>query len=268
MLAGASDPAAGQASVPVVSTRGHFDGDGDLTSGHTRTDYDTDGTVPGVDIGCVSDLLVFAHGWKKKGSDTDAEQAAREKFAQADARLDGAGYGGTVVGYLWDDNLGGGFDLGWNESQRIAKRNGPKLAAFLADYANASSGTVRVACHSLGAGVTFSALEGLASGGPTVDAVHLLGAAVDNERPTDEVPASYAAVRDRIRGTYSYHSQDDDGLEWAYLTFEWDQALGETGSESGNAVPENYADRDVTDQVGDNHSGYLDNVADETVADM
>lgn len=269
VLTSTSDLAAGQSSVPVISTRGHFDDDADLTSGHTRTDYDTDGSVPGVDTGCVSDLLVFAHGWKKKGSDAEAEQAALDKFAQADARLDGAGYGGTVVGYSWDNNLGGGFDLGWNESQRIAERNGPKLAAFLEDYASACSGTMRVGCHSLGAGVTFAALEELAaSGGPTVDSVHLLGAAVDNERPTDEEPTSYAAVRDYTDGTYNYHSRDDDVLEWAYSTFEWDQALGETGSESGNSVPGNYADRDVTDQVGDDHSGYLENVADEIIADM
>ena len=75
--------------------------------------------------------------------------------------------------------------------------------------------------HSLGAGVTFAALEELAaSGGPMVGSVHLLGAAVDNERLTDEEPASYAVVQDRTGGTYNYHSRDDDVLEWTYSTFE------------------------------------------------
>ncbi|MFC6992042.1 alpha/beta hydrolase [Haladaptatus sp. GCM10025707] len=260
--------------VPVVSTRGHFDDDANLTAGHTATDYDTDGTVPGIDTSCVSDMTVFVHGWDKKGSDSDAEAAAEDKMEHADSQLDANGYWGTTIGYSWDNNKGGGGDYGWNESQDIAQQNGPKLAQFLLDYKYYCGGTIRIVAHSLGAHVTFSALETLDVSsdwdqyGYEIDSVHLIGAAVDNERPTLEHGDGYYAVANETRATFNYYSNDDSTLSWAYNSFEFDQALGETGKESGNTAPGNYWDYDATSQVGSNHSGYLDNVSDEIVYHM
>ena len=57
-------------------------------------------------------------------------------------------------------------------------------------------------------------------------------------------------------------------LAWIYNTIEFDQALGETGAESGNTTPGNYSDYDATSQVGSNHSGYVSSLADEVVSDM
>ncbi|WP_254543733.1 DUF726 domain-containing protein [Halomarina pelagica] len=269
-LGALGSPAAAATYVPVVSTREHFDDSATLTSGHTATDYDTDGTVPGVDVGCVDDLLVFVHGWDKKSSESEAEAAAEEKFEHADARLDAEGYWGTVVGYSWDNDKGGGVDYGWAESKEIATKNGPKLANFLTDYASACGGTIRLACHSLGARVTFSALQTLDGWGyaDLVESVHVLGGAVDNERPTLEHGDGYDAVANVTRATFNYYSGEDDVLEWVYNSFEFDQALGETGAESGNAVPGNYTDFDATGQVGDDHSGYLDALTDEMVYHM
>lgn len=68
--------------------------------------------------------------------------------------------------------------------------------------------------------------------------------------------------------TYNFHSEEDDTLEWIYNSYERDQALGETGKESGNTAPPNYEEFDATARVGDDHSRYLDNVSDEIAADM
>ena len=68
--------------------------------------------------------------------------------------------------------------------------------------------------------------------------------------------------------SYNFHSEEDDTLEWIYNSYEWDQALGETGKESGNTAPSNYGDLDVTSQVGDDHSSYLQHCSDEIVYHM
>lgn len=271
-LRSTSSSAQGATPIPVISTRGHFDDSGSLTGGHSATGYDTDGTVPGVDTGCASDLLVFAHGWTKDATDDEAKQAAEAKIEHADASLGGAGYGGTVVGYSWDNNKGGGVDFGWGEAQSIAQQNGSKLAQFCLDYKYSCGGTLRLASHSLGAQVVFSTLRVLNATsywndyGYQIDSAHFLGAATDNEVPSQEDMDSYNAVANETVGTFNYYSEEDDTLEWIYNTIEFDQALGETGVEDGNTPPSNYTDFDATGQVGNNHSGYLDNVSDEVVA--
>ncbi|MWG33341.1 alpha/beta hydrolase [Halomarina oriensis] len=274
LLGATNGTASAQTVPPYVSTRGHFDDDATLTSGHGTFDYDTVGTVPGVDGACADDLLVFVHGWKKKGGDSEAAQAARDKFAHAKATLEADGYDGTVVGYSWDNNKGGGWDYGWGTSKDIATQNGSKLAQFLLDCKYDCGGTVRVACHSLGAEVMFSALQALDGSsywndrGWQVESAHVLGGAVNNERPTLEHGAGYDAVADQTRATFNYYSNDDSVLSWVYNTIEFDQALGETGTESGNTAPGNYTDYDGTAQVGTDHSGYLDSLTDEMVYHM
>lgn len=264
----------GATQVPVISTRGHFNDSASLTDGHTATGYDTDGSVPGVDTGCANDLLVFAHGWTKTATDEEATEAAEAKFEHADSSLGGAGYGGTVVGYSWDNNKGGGADFGWGEAKNIAQQNGSKLAQFCLDYKYRCGGTLRLASHSLGAQVVFSTLRVLSSTpswndhGYRIESAHFLGAATDNETPTREDMASYNAVANETRATFNYYSHEDDILEWIYNSYEFDQALGETGAESGNTPAPNYTDFDATTQVGNNHSGYLDAVSDEVVTHM
>lgn len=269
-------PAIAATDVPAVSTRGHFDDDGDLVDGYGRYDYDTDGTVPGVGGDCVADATVMVHGWWKKGDDEEAEAAAEAKFEECDAELDDDGYRGVVLGYSWDNDVDSdAWDYGWSTAKDVAEENGYKLAQFLLDYKNAcDGGTIRLIGHSLGARVIFSALSVLDGSsywndpGYAVQSVHFIGGAVDNEYPTTKHEPGYRAVTDQTDRSYNYHSEDDEVLEWAYSSFEWDRALGETGAESGHDVPSNYADVDVTDQVGDDHSGYLEHCADEIVAHM
>ncbi|MFC7080868.1 alpha/beta hydrolase [Halorussus caseinilyticus] len=262
---------AAASDVPLISTRDHFDDDGNLKSGYGTFEYDTSGDVPGVDTGCVGDLTVFIHGWDKKSSESDAEQAAHDKISHARDELTAAGYDGTVVGYTWDNDVGGGVDYGWGEAQNAAQGNGPKLAQFAVDLKyNCPSANVRFVSHSLGAQVLLSSLRSLngswfTDNGYEVLTTHLLGAAQDNEAPTQEWPDTYNAISNVVTGAFNYYSEADDVLQWVYNTIEFDQALGETGAEDGNTPAPNYTDFDGTGQVGDNHSGYLTNLSDEIV---
>ena len=259
-------------TVPLVSTREHFTDGGDPAAGRTATGYDTTGDVPGIDSGCAGDLTVFVHGWNKNGDDPENEALA--KFHEADTALSEAGYTGSLIGYTWDSDKGGGADFGWGEAQEIAQANGPKLARFALEYLQDCSGTLRFVSHSLGAQVVFSALRTLDANstwdanGYRISSVHLLGAAQDNEAPTTEWRDTYDAILYETESVFNYYSQEDDVLSWVYNTIEFDQALGETGAESGNTTPSNYSDYDATSQVGSDHSGYVSSLADEVVSDM
>ena len=272
----ASADTAAASDVPLVSTRDHYTDDGSsLVSGETKYSYDTSGDVPGVDTGCVGDVTVFIHGWDKKSSEDDAEQAAHDKISKADSSLRGAGYDGTVVGYTWDNDVGGGSDYGWGEAQDVAQKNGLKLAQFAVDFKyRCPSSRLRFVSHSLGAQVLLSSLRSLNAtswwhdNGHDIYSTHVLGGAQDNEAPTQEWADTYNAIRDATVGTFNYHSHDDDVLRWIYNSFEFDQALGETGYEDGNTPAPNYTEYDGTSQVGSNHSGYLDNLSDEVVYHM
>jgi hypothetical protein len=269
---GSARVAADHPVPPYVTTRGQFDDDGYLKDGYTYTEYDTNGTIPGLDTDGVDDLTVMIHGWSKN-SDTP-EEDAREKFANARHHLTEAGYDGEVIGFSWDNDVGGGVDYGWSEAQRAAQTNGYKLGQFALDWKLAETGNLRFVSHSLGAQVLFSTIRILDDAsawydrGYEVRSVHPLGAATDNEIPTDETPGTYDAIYRQIGAAHNYHSEADDVLQWIYNTFEFDQALGETGAEAGNETPPNYADHDVTDQVGDNHYHYLNDIAPMVVADM
>jgi hypothetical protein len=263
------------ASTPYITTRDHFDDDGNLTAGHTQYDYGTSGDVPGVDTGCDGDVTVFIHGWDKKSSESDADQAALDKMAEADTELTNAGYSGTVVGMTWDNDKGGGWDYGWGVSQDIAQQTGIKLAQFAVDFKYyCPNATLRFTSHSLGAQVLFNAVRVLDdsswwdSNGHRIRSIHPFGAATDNEVPTTEDRETYDAIYNEVGEAHNYYNAADDVLQWVYNSIEFDQALGETGIESGNTAPPNYTDHDVESQVGDDHSNYLATIADDIVRDM
>ncbi|WP_227376033.1 hypothetical protein [Haladaptatus halobius] len=260
--------------IPIVSTRGHYNDDGSLAAGETQTSYDTTGDVPGVDTSCVNDLTVFIHGWHKKGD--NPEQDAKDKFLDAKNTLANAGYGGTLVGYSWDNDAGSGdADYGWGTAQTVAQENGQKLAQFAVDFKYyCPNATLRFASHSLGAQVLLSSLRSLDvtswwdNQGHQVYSTHILGGATDNEKPTQESSNTYYAIANETAATFNYHSHEDDVLQWIYNSYEFDQALGETGYESGNTPAPNYNEFDATSQVGHDHSGYLDHLGDEIVYHM
>jgi hypothetical protein len=239
----------GAPDYPRATTRGHFDihwwyGD-QLTDGHTATDYDTVGAIPGWNAGGSPDeVLVAVHGW------LTAADEAPDHFATVETSLANEGYDRPVIGFSYDADTG---VTNWWPATDIAERNGPKLAAFLADYADANPGTsVRLTGHSLGARVVLSAIESLHGAGRTnlIASATLLGGAADNDAVSTE--GRYGGHIEAATGRLdNFWKHDDQVLDWAYSTGEFDSAVGEEGCEG--PAPANYADRNV-DYVPDHFS--------------
>lgn len=261
---------AAQRQTPLVSTRNHFEdpwfGGISLTDGHTPTDYDPSGDVPGIDTGCVNELTIYVHGWNVD------EAGAIENANEALTNLQAAGYAGSVVGFTWDSDIGGLNS--WYDAQEVAKQNGPKLANVALDFKlNCPSSTLRFVSHSLGAQVVLSTLRTLATWTAWTDrnymlrTLHMLGAAVANEAPTTRWPNTHNAIATQTTSTFNYYNYEDDVLSTYFGPAQQNQALGEDGAEN-TAVPENYLDYNVTDQVGDDHSGYMNVLGDEILNHM
>lgn len=239
----------GADDYPRATTRDHFDihwwhGD-QLVDGHTATDYDTVGAIPGwSDDASPSEVVVAVHGWRVEAGD------APDHFATVEASLSRNGYGHPVIGFSWDSDTS---TTDWWPATDIAERNGPKLAAFLADYADRNPDTeIRLTGHSLGARVVLASLESLDQGGRTdvVTSTTLLGGAADDDAvSTDGRYGDHiAAAAGRLD---NFWKSDDDVLDWAYSLGEVDGAVGEEGCEGPE--PPNYTDHNV-DYVPDHFS--------------
>jgi len=232
--------ATSEETFPHVSTRGHFDiawyGSVYRTDGHTQLDYETEGSIPGVDEPAGDELLVHAHGWQNDPDD------ALESFDAIRRALRGNDYDAPVVGFSWDSDT---LYTRWWKATEIAERNGPKLANFLYQYAQANPDvTVRLVCHSLGARVALRAVEVLNENDLTdvVESLTLLGGAANDESVSAN--GQYGPDIEAATGqTDNFWMDDDAVLDWAYSTAEWDGAVGEEGCEG--TQPENYEDHDV-----------------------
>jgi hypothetical protein len=262
-------------SLPQVTTFDHFDDNARLTAGNTTTNYETNGEVPGLDTQSVDDMTVFIHGWRDTQDDDEARADNAAKLKEADRELRSSGYGGTVVGYEWDAHRGDSLDFGWQDASRIAERNGPKLARFVREYHERRPSTeIRLASHSLGTLVLVRCLEeldgsdGWAHNDPGITTIHPFGAAVDDDRPTSAHPATSAAIDRQVAAAHNYFSKKDTVLAAAYEPRESERALGRHGSDPNYESPANYTDHDVTESVGTDHSGYLENASDLLVSHM
>lgn len=256
---GSAGSVAAHYSPPMIDTRDHFDSDCNLSDGETTTSYDTDGTVPCLDEGCVDDLTVMVHGWRNDHQDAIAKT---DKCAHA---LYDNYYPGEVIGFSWDADKA---YYNFYDAECIAQANGLKLGKALERLKSNGVNELRVVTHSLGVQVLFSAIrwvyDSIYSFG--LETVHLHGAAQDNEAPTDKedwTQENYDAIKNVTRATFNYFSNDDGTLE-GYFT---DTALGNEGAESGHDVPCNYTDYDATSQV-DGHSDYLNNLGYEMMYHM
>ncbi|MFC6953250.1 DUF726 domain-containing protein [Halorubellus litoreus] len=254
--AGTTAAESGTDGVPgYVSTRGHFDiawGEEYLTDGHDETDYDVDGTIPGLSGSAPDELVVMLHGYNQ----TPAE--AREDIIEpAAAGFQAGGYDGPVVGYTWDSKFS---NLQWWDTVEIAEQNGPKLAAYCRDYAQKNPGTaLRVVGHSLGAEVILNAIEQLDDWGAhdAIDTVTMLGAAVNDEAPSldwEPFEDTYGEEIERSVGRFdNFYNTSDETLTGSYEYAEWDTALGAEGIEE--EPPANYVDHDVS--YVDGHETYF-----------
>lgn len=253
---------ADERTTPIVSTRGHFDehvfADPSLTSGHTDTDYDTTGDIPGINKSpCPKEIVIYVHGFQNN------ERDAIENFDTTKKSLEANGYTNPVIGFSWDSDTG---SLDFDDAKMIAEKNGKKLAQFILDFTKKCPDTkIRLIGHSMGARVILNALESLHNNSEwnsknwKVTSVHLLGAAVDNEEVSKNGGFGNA-IEDEAGEFYNKFNYEDNVLSRYYWLEEGDQALGENGAEKGIPLPKNYHEEDVTNDVGDNHSGYNGNL--------
>ncbi|WP_101297784.1 DUF726 domain-containing protein [Halegenticoccus soli] len=236
------------ADYPLISTRGHFDDDGDLTAGNTAYNYYGEGNWAKYTESYHGEVIIFVHGWNLDDStDADIDSAYTCELA-----LENSGVDQFNVGYSWDSDNGG-----WGTGKEIARKNGPKLANWIATHNDNGGDPVRIIAHSLGARVTCEALASLSAWGRSnaVLSVSLLGGAVDDQ----EVAKEYAYGSDIEYAAYSfsnYYKTDDAVLDWAYSTAEFDTAVGEEGIQDGTTPPYNYQEEDVTAIVPDHNSYY------------
>jgi hypothetical protein len=89
--------AAAKATLPRVSTRGHYDiswyGSPYRKDEYTKWEYDTVGSIPGLEGAAPDELLVHVHGWRNEDEDAvDGFRTAREAYRAND-------YDQPVVGF-------------------------------------------------------------------------------------------------------------------------------------------------------------------------
>jgi esterase/lipase superfamily enzyme len=248
---GGNTVASASGEVPLVSTRGHYEinfGFVSLTDGNTKTNYDTNGGVPGLDTEAnPEELVVFLHGWNA------SPEKAITFTEETTTALEANGYDQPVVGYTWDSAAD--TVLQWWSVVEIALRNGAKLANFITDYKQANPGAdVRLVPFSLGARVALKACELLAEQGQTdiVTTMSLLGAAVDDEGVDTGTDFAHGVKKATTR-TDNFYNEDDPLLTKEYLIAEFSQALGAVGAEG--STTQNYTDHDVT--YVDGHEEYF-----------
>ncbi len=265
-------------SMPVVNTRGSFDGNGGLVPACNYNDYRLLGKLPGFAYStdpAPADLLLIIHGFN------NSPEKALVKFAIAEEGLRASGYLGALAGYSWDsDRQRDPFAAtGYHAGRRVAEGNAPMLAQFLTDYQLACPQTrLHLIGYSMGARLALETLLELKRHPPKgqpglkLSSVHLVGAAVDNDEVQLDGPYG-AAIEARSGRCYNYYSPEDNKLGFYYWPKEADRALGEGGIEHASQAPSSYRDVDVTAELrsytkggtlreaeeGDNHSGYLGN---------
>lgn len=244
-----TDERPSQADTPIVSTRGHFNTETrNLTEGTSPTSYQVLGQVPGLTGGtCPSRLITFVHGYDKD------EAGAAESFNIADES-----FADPVVGFSWDSETGFWLSpINFWDATEIADRNGRKLAQFLVDYAGHCPGTgLHLVGHSLGARMVLRTVDVFdQQGGPTVDTIQLIGAAVE-----DDVLERFDLIKPveaKVGQFVNYFNRRDGTLRWALFGL-LDIPLGQQGI--NGEMPANYREVDVTCCVGTNHRTpfYLD----------
>src|SRR5215204_4265316 len=248
----------------VFSTRGIFDTNTAFPSGQ-RELSNAAATLGLNGQNCPREIGIYVHGvWAN-------ETEAIEEFGRVDLSVKANGYDNiTIVGFSWDANTPLSTS-GWDTAKQIANANGAFLASFISDFKlHCPDSKVRLVAHSLGARVVLSALGVLNNDEPWNDrnfkvaSVHLLGAAVDDEKvskddqdSTDEIVYGQA-IEAQVDNFYNLFDPRDNLLEPRlvppiyYPFFEGNPALGRNGSETGIFEPANYRHINVQSEIPEN----------------
>jgi len=243
-----AEDASAPGDFPAVTTRGHFDSEANLINGETTYSYDKRG-----DFGPIGDeeLVIFVHGFNVD------DQSALDAAYECQLALEQNGYNGDVIGYSWDSDEGDSADLGWGDAKDIARENGEKLANYITNWNYYVGEQINLIAHSLGARVAADAAESIVADfnrSNEIDTTVFVGGAIDDQEVGEE--DEYGAYLEiGANAVDNYYNNDDQVLDDAYRSREWDTAVGQYGIQNGANPPENYDDDDVTNVV-DKHGDY------------
>ena len=258
------DIAYGQTLPIVYSTRDIFDTNTGLFSAELPELSNATTTLGLNGQDCPPEIAIYVHGvWAD-------QQKAIEEFGRVDLSVKASRYEIPIVGFSWDSDTPISAS-GWDTAKQIANANGAFLAFFISDFKLACPDSeVRLVAHSLGARVVLSAL-GILNNAELwnernfkVASVHLLGAAVDNEKVSKDDQDSTdgivygQAIEAQVDNFYNLFNPRDNLLEPRlvppvyYPFFEGNLALGGNGREPGIFEPANYRDINVQYEIPEN----------------
>lgn len=225
---------------------------------------------------CLGEWAVYIHGvWIDR--DAAIEQAERIDLSlPSDKKI-------PIFVFLWE----GDTDLnpfGWDEAKDNADAAGHELADVIAESKSACpSDKIRLIAWSLGSRVVLSALDSLENNsrwkeeGFNITSVHLMGAAVDDEKISknqfdidhglfDDGKVYGTAIERNVVKFYNLYNPEDDLLERVdqieertddqprfYPRFEIDDALGSLGMQQASIderdIPSNYEEQNVQNEI-------------------
>ena len=225
---------------------------------------------------CPGELGIYVHGWW-----TDEDEAI-EQTERVLLSLQKSGYRIPIIGFSWDSHTE------WDIAKAIANKNGLLLTDLIEGFKDqCPSDKVRIIAHSMGARVTLSAIQSIYGNGQfdynykPIKSVHILGGAVDDEQISTanqnecidfdgSMPrCSGVAISSTVDKFYSLYDPEDNLLApqviptcpfcvcplclyfpSPYFSRESDDPLGAYPIKNAIAVPKNYEEYSVMDEIG------------------
>ncbi len=224
---------------------------------------------------CPSEAAVYVHGWIP----INKSKVIEEQRERVDLSIKHSEYPRniTVKLFSWDS------EVVWQQAKVNADQEGDGLANWILTFKDACPNVkVRVIAHSLGSRVVLSALYSLENSTKwkeerfNITSVHLMGAAVDNEKvsknqsdidhsPLDDGKVYGSAIERNVVNFTNLYNPEDDMLERVdpqeqkmdnnqtdvYPHYEKDDALGWLGNASINEadIPSNYEEKNVQNEI-------------------
>jgi Alpha/beta hydrolase of unknown function (DUF900) len=225
---------------------------------------------------CLGEWAIYIHGiWTDR--DAAIEQAGRIDLSlPSDKKI-------PIFVFLWKGDTALN-SFGWDEAKDNADAAGHELADVIAESKSACpSDKIRLIAWSLGSRVVLSGLDSLENNsrwkeeGFNITSVHLMGAAVDDEKISknqfdidhglfDDGKVYGNAIERNVLKFYNLYNPEDDMLERVdqieeqtddqprfYPRFEIDDALGSLGIQQASIderdIPSNYQEQNVQNEI-------------------
>jgi hypothetical protein len=244
-------------NIPYVSTRGHFyrtkTGLVKHADNKIETDYDLSDDLKKIvesyetqNQNLMSEMVIFVHGiWVSK-------ENAKRKNLIFKKSLEYNNYFHPVVGFTWDSKI---FGLDYDDLIDISKKNGIKIAKFIADYlTKAQQLKIRLVGHSLGANIILNALpyfQSFVNSDTNIRSVDLLGGAVENNLILKDYGfGDY--IENKVDIFFNFFSTNDSVLLTSKKLGKLENPIGLVGAINlTKNIPINFHEKDVTAELTD-----------------